>query len=93
MVFFPRFSNAGATVAAALLLLVTLQYVLPNHENVELFRKQIEHQRGVFLDFGVVAENREPALWIANLGIASFIVKGVIVGVRDKQFPWPTQFC
>ena len=62
VVFFPRFSNAGATVAAALLLLVTLQYVLPNHENVELFRKQIEHQRGVFLDFGVVAENREPAL-------------------------------
>ena len=30
---------------------------------------------------------------IANLGIESFIVKGVIVGVRDKQFPWPTQFC
>src|SRR5437762_9022968 len=86
----PRVANAGAAIASLLLVLVTLEYVLTNQENVELFREQIEHQRGVFLDFGVLAENREPVLWIANLGIATFIIKEVIVGTKDKEFPWPT---
>src|SRR5258708_17107482 len=91
VVFCPRVSNAGATIAAALLLYVTLEYVLANHENVQLFGEQIKHQRGVFLDFGVISWNAEPVLWVANLGIATFLIKDVMVRTKDKEFPSQTQ--
>jgi len=74
-------------IAAALLLYVTLEYVLVNHENVQLFREQTKHQREVFLDFGMIVENRTPFVWIANLGIATFIVKHLMVRTKAKEFP------
>jgi hypothetical protein len=85
----PNFSNAGATIAAALLLYVTLEYVLLNHTNVKLFREQLEQQRKLYLDFGTEVINRRPFLWIANLGAATFIVKTVYIRVRGESVSLP----
>ncbi len=95
VVRFPAISNSGATIATALLLYVTLEYVLANHQNVKLFREQLEHQRRVSLDFGVKAENMQALVWVANLGLANFIVRRVIVRAHhtntDKQTYVPTE--
>src|SRR5258708_12106166 len=74
VVFCPRVSNAGATIAAALLLYVTLEYVLANHENVQLFREQIKHQRGVFLDFGEISCTADPVFCLPILQIPPFLI-------------------
>jgi hypothetical protein len=57
----------------------TLQYVSANRENVQLFREQLKHQRTAYLDFGIKNENFQLWLWVANLGLANFIVNRVLI--------------
>jgi len=86
----PSFANAGATIAASLLLYMTLEYVLLNNANVQLFREQLDQQRKIYLDFGAEIEAWKPTLWIANLGTATFIVKSVDVRARGELLKLPT---
>ena len=90
VVWYPGFSNAGSTIATALLLYVTLEYVLANRANVQLFRDQLEQQRKVYVDFGAEVENRKPLLWVANLGTATFIVRSVQIRTLGKSLSLST---
>jgi hypothetical protein len=72
--------NAVATI---LLLYITLEYVLANQENLELFRHQLERQEKVFLHFDVVCRNGPLFVRVANLGISNFLVSGIHVRTQD----------
>jgi len=70
-------------VATILLLYITLEYVLANQENLELFRRQLERQERVFLHFGLVCKNGPLYLQVSNLGISNFLLTGIRVRTQD----------
>ena len=72
--------NVAATI---LLLYVTLEYVLANQENLELFRHQLKRQERVFLYFDLVCKNGPLFVRVANLGISNFLVTGIHVRTQD----------
>jgi hypothetical protein len=78
-------------VATILLLLVTLKYVLLTQENIELFRRQLQRQEKVYLDFDLVCRNHDLFLRVANLGISNFLVSAVRVRTQDiREFDYST---
>ena len=70
-------------VATILLLYITLEYVLANQENLDLFRHQLERQERVFLHFDLVCKNGPLYVQVANLGISNFLVTGMHVRTQD----------
>lgn len=70
-------------VATLLLLYITLEYVLANQENLDLFRHQLERQERVFLYFDLVCRNGPLYLRVTNLGISNFMINGVHVRTQD----------
>jgi hypothetical protein len=84
----PRSSNIG-TIATILLLLVTFEYVLATHENLGLFRHQLQRQEKVFLDFDLVVI-KKVFIRVSNLGMANFLVTGVKGRTQDiAEFQFP----
>jgi hypothetical protein len=80
--------NGAATI---LLLYITLEYVLANQENLELFRHQLERQEKVFLHFDLVCKNGPVFVRVANLGISNFLVTGIHVRTQDlAEFSYST---
>jgi hypothetical protein len=72
--------------------LVTFEYVLLTQENIELFRRQLERQEKVYLDFELVCRNGPLAIRVANLGISNVLVSGIRVRTQDKaEFHYVTQ--
>jgi len=79
-------------IATILLLLVTSQYVLLTQQNIELFRRQLERQEKVYLDFGLAQRNGQLFLRVANLGISNFLVTGIYVRTQDiRQLNYTVQ--
>ena len=70
-------------IATILLLLVTFYYVLLTQENIELFRRQLERQEKVYLDFGLVCRNGPLVIRVVNLGISNFLLSGIHVRTQD----------
>jgi hypothetical protein len=82
----PRFS----AVATVLLLYVTLEYVLANQENLELFRRQLARQESVFLHFDLGCRDGAAFVRVANLGISNFLLTGMHVRTQDlAEFDYP----
>ena len=79
-------------VATILLLLVTLEYVLLTQENIELFRRQLQRQEKVYVNFELICKNGPLFVRVANLGIANFLVSAIHVRTQDiAEFHYPTQ--
>jgi hypothetical protein len=72
-----------SVIATLLLLYITLEYVLANQENLDLFRRQLERQEKVFLHFDLVCRNGPLSVRVANLGISNFLVTGMHVRTQD----------
>ena len=70
-------------VATILLLYITLEYVLANQENLDLFRHQLERQERVFLHFDLLCKNGPLYVRVANLGISNFLVTAIHVRTQD----------
>ena len=60
------------TVATILLLLVAFEYVLLTQENIELFRRQLQRQENVYVNFELIFRNGL-VVRVANLGISNFL--------------------
>jgi len=79
-------------VATILLLLVTFEYVLLTQENIELFRRQLQRQENVYVNFELICRNGPLFIRAANLGISNFLVAAVHVRTQDiAEFHYPTQ--
>lgn len=70
------------SVATILLLLVTFEYVLLTQENIELFRRQLQRQENVYVNFDLIFRNGL-VVRVANLGISNFLVAAVHVRAQD----------
>jgi len=68
---------AASFTTTILLLCITWMYVLTNQDTLVLLRRQWDESRRVCLNFGLTVEQDQPVIWIANLGLAHFMVSGV----------------
>ena len=79
------------SVATILLLLVTFEYVLLTQENIELFRRQLQRQENVYVNFELIFRNGL-VVRVANLGISNFLVAAVHVRAQDiREFRYSGQ--
>lgn len=79
-------------IATILLLLVTFEYVLLTQENIELFRRQLQRQEKVYVNFDLICRNGPLFVRVANLGIANFLVSAIHVRTQDiNEFHYTTQ--
>jgi len=80
------------SVATILLLLVTFEYVLLTQENIELFRRQLERQEKLYVNFELICKNGPLSVRVANLGISNSLVSAVHVRTQDiEEFHYNTQ--
>jgi hypothetical protein len=77
-----RWSQA-TNLATILLLLVTFEYVLLTHNNLELFRYQLQRQENAYVYFDVICRDGVGYVRVTNLGISNFLVTGMKVRTQD----------
>jgi hypothetical protein len=84
---FPN-SSVPVTIATVLLLYATYWYVVLNYANLQVLHEQVARQERIFIDFGLMLDEQSNLqVWVANLGISSFLIKEVYVRRRDNPSP------
>jgi hypothetical protein len=84
---FPN-SSIPVTIATVLLLYATYWYVVLNYANLQVLQEQVARQERIFIDFGLMLDEQSNLqVWVANLGISSFLIKEVYVRRRDNPSP------
>jgi len=72
-------------LATILLIGVTREYVRTNQETLKLLAAQWEQQHTPTFRFGVKASNGYARVWVANLGVANFMVTKVVVAKKQEK--------
>ncbi|MBI2678087.1 MAG: hypothetical protein HYX28_04850 [Candidatus Koribacter versatilis] len=75
-------STEAGTVAAFVLVYITLEYVITNHEILAVMKNQWARQSAVLMRFGLRQLAGEAQVWIANFGLANLMVIEVRIESR-----------